>query len=142
MYELEKAKELLGAQSPSKHYLATTMTPEFEPPPMPHVEPARRSKMHGLKLENPYFQDVANKLKTFEVRHNDRGFKVGDTLCLREYSKATDLLTGRHINAEITYMIDDPRYCKEGFVVLGIRVISMNFDPADESGYWFDKETT
>ena len=34
-------------------------------------------KKHLLKTINPYFQDVWDNKKTFEIRLNDRDFKVG-----------------------------------------------------------------
>ena len=34
-------------------------------------------KKHILKTINPYFQDVWDNKKTFEIRLNDRDFKVG-----------------------------------------------------------------
>jgi len=42
--------------------------------------------IHELKTVDPYWSDVASGAKTFEVRKNDRGFSVGDTLLLRRYS--------------------------------------------------------
>lgn len=40
---------------------------------------------HNLKCTNPYFQDVWDGKKTFEVRNNDRNFAVNDIICLKEY---------------------------------------------------------
>jgi len=37
---------------------------------------------HTLKLNDRYFDAVANGIKTFEIRKDDRGFRVGDTLKL------------------------------------------------------------
>lgn len=39
---------------------------------------------HELKTDPVPFQDSANGGKSVEIRLNDRGFKVGDTLTLRE----------------------------------------------------------
>jgi len=35
---------------------------------------------HVLKLNQRYFDAVKNGIKTFEVRKDDRDFKLGDTL--------------------------------------------------------------
>ena len=84
------------------------------------------SKRHELKTIQPYFEDVANGIKTFEIRKNDRNFKIGEELELQEFVEP-ETYTGRNIRADITYIVDDPRFCKEGFVVLGIEVYAQNF---------------
>ena len=42
-------------------------------------------KEHELKSWEEFFQDVVDDIKTFEIRKNDRKFKVGDLLVLREF---------------------------------------------------------
>ena len=42
---------------------------------------------HELKIQSEYFEVVNNKTKTFEIRKNDRNFKVGDKILLREALK-------------------------------------------------------
>ena len=78
-------------------------------------------KIHELKTLPEFFEAVDSGAKPFEVRFNDRGFKVGDHLCLREYSNGA--YTGRVLHREISYVLDAPAYCKEGFVVLGLAPI-------------------
>lgn len=39
-------------------------------------------KIHELKLDTFYFDDVKSGLKTFEIRKNDRDYQVGDLLSL------------------------------------------------------------
>lgn len=79
---------------------------------------------HYLKIKHKYFDDVLEGIKTFEIRFNDRGFKVGDILHLQEYHKGE--YTRREITREICYMIDDPEYCKPGYVVIGLRPMRSN----------------
>lgn len=43
------------------------------------------AKVHNLKTVNPFFQQVKNRAKRFEIRKNDRDFKKGDFLMLEEY---------------------------------------------------------
>ena len=71
---------------------------------------------HKLKILPEYFTDVINKKKTFEVRFNDRDFKVGDIVKLCEYIPDKGY-TGRSVFVKITYILDDKNYCKDGFVV-------------------------
>ena len=74
--------------------------------------------VHELKQQPRYFDCVVDGSKTFEVRKNDRDYKVGDYLLLREWSVA-GLYSGRETLVKITYILDSPDYCKEGYVVLG-----------------------
>lgn len=84
---------------------------------------------HTLKIDPKWYDAVANGIKTFEARKNDRGFKVGDTLHLREYrgrnSEGYDEFTGRSCEASVTYILqwyDFSDAIAHGYVVLGIRI--------------------
>lgn len=81
--------------------------------------------VHYLKTWTPYFNDVKAGNKPFEVRKNDRNFQVGDTLILEEYDPNKAVYTGAWIPQLITYKLDDTRFVKEGYVVLGIREIKV-----------------
>lgn len=76
--------------------------------------------VHYLKTVQPYFDDVLNGNKPFEVRFNDRNFQTGDELVLQEYDPATQSYTGHECTVQVTYLLDDPQYVKEGYVILGI----------------------
>lgn len=79
---------------------------------------------HELKIYPEYFDAVASGIKPFEVRKNDRGYKVGDMLYLREYDKTAALgspWTGRTCKKYITYILDSPDYVKDDYVVLGLK---------------------
>ena len=41
--------------------------------------------IHHLKTKPEYFQAVINGKKPFEIRYNDRNFKTGDRVILKEY---------------------------------------------------------
>lgn len=73
---------------------------------------------HELKIIEPYFTLVKDEVKTFEVRKNDRDFKVGDhlKLVLIQDGKKTPF----YLMRKITYILDNPDYCKEGYVVFAI----------------------
>lgn len=43
------------------------------------------NKIHELKVKPVYFEAVKEGIKTFELRRDDRNFKVGDILLLREW---------------------------------------------------------
>jgi len=75
--------------------------------------------IHVLKTIQPYFDYVDLGNKTFEVRKNDRDFKVGDIMALMEYEKG--VVSGKQINCIITYILDNQDFCKEGYVVIGFK---------------------
>lgn len=78
--------------------------------------------IHNLKILPEYFSAVACGAKTFEVRKDDRQFDVGDVLKLQEYDR--EIYTGRAIDAIATYIMRDTCYCKEGFCIIGIKIIN------------------
>lgn len=80
-------------------------------------------KIHELKTINPYFMQVWEGNKTFEVRKNDRDFKVGDILHLRWYLPESNEYMLRNILCYVSYILDDPLYVKEGYVILAFRII-------------------
>jgi len=71
--------------------------------------------IHDLKCIQPYFQPICDSDKTFELRKNDRDFKVGDELILREIDH--DLkYTGMYALCDVTSILKDyiglmPGYC-------------------------------
>jgi ParB family chromosome partitioning protein len=78
-------------------------------------------KEHDIKLAAMYFGDVQSGKKSFELRKNDRHYKVGDFLNMHEYSDGKD--TGRSIYAEIVYMIEDYNGLEEGYCILGTKIL-------------------
>lgn len=75
--------------------------------------------VHELKTLPEYFEAAQKRLKNFEVRKNDRPFEVGDFLALNEWTEDTGY-TGHCMLFEITYILNNPTYCKDGFVILGL----------------------
>ena len=75
--------------------------------------------IHNLKIKTKYLDEIYEGIKTFEIRFNDRNFKVGDTLHLRGFDDGE--YTGEGLYRDITYILDDPEYVKEGFVIMGIK---------------------
>lgn len=75
---------------------------------------------HELKILPQFFEAVLSGAKTFEVRKDDRPYKVGDTLVLKE--TAAHGFSGREKAAKVTYILRDNNYVKEGFCIMGIRI--------------------
>lgn len=87
-------------------------------------------KTHELKIDPQYFEAIADGRKTFEIRKNDRNYKVGDRLVLREYDSSIfkcahtcdcHRYTGKEIKCAVSYITDFE--LKEGFVCMGIKII-------------------
>lgn len=88
-------------------------------------------KVHELKLDDVYFNDVRDGIKTFEIRKNDRDFQAGDLLALSRYKdgdycrriwfhdyQIADIHTADTILMSVDYITDYEQ--KEGYVVMGI----------------------
>jgi len=83
---------------------------------------------HELKTWPTFFEEVNNGKKKFEVRKNDRNFKVGDILILREYEPLMATIddsregyTGRSIEMEVTYIVYGPQFgIRDGYCVMSL----------------------
>jgi len=73
---------------------------------------------HNLKTIEPFFSDTWFGNKTFEIRLNDRDFKKGDILFLMRHNT----LPKKSIACRVKYIMDDPEYVKEGYIVMGIEI--------------------
>lgn len=85
------------------------------------VNEERAVKMHELKTLPEFFCAQLKGVKKFEVRFNDRNYQVGDILVLQEYSQERGY-TGKYLHVEITYILNNVDYCKDGFVILGTKL--------------------
>jgi uncharacterized protein DUF3850 len=83
---------------------------------------------HTLKTWPEYFGSVLSEAKTFELRRNDREFKVGDTLILEEYGPNIRGYSGRKIEAVITYVLSGTVATgfglMDGFCILSFTIIN------------------
>lgn len=78
-------------------------------------------KTHLLKILPNYFGKVLNGSKTFEIRNNDRDFKVGEYVELLEYFPDEKKFTGKGVRAIITYITDYEQ--KGNYVVFAFDLI-------------------
>jgi hypothetical protein len=61
--------------------------------------------VHELKCWPKFFQHIITGTKRFEVRKNDRNFKVEDWLELREWNPVTHMYTGKVHIRQIKYIL-------------------------------------
>lgn len=80
--------------------------------------------IHYLKILPEYFEAVADGRKMYEVRKNDRPhpYAVGDILVLKEWNDEAGEYTGRSVTARVTHVLNDTRFVKRGYVIMGISV--------------------
>ena len=87
---------------------------------------------HNIKTHPEPFKAVRKRIKNFEIRKNDKNYKVNDVLILEEYvpdgyfedrdgNKNKAMYTGDALERKITYVLEGGAYGIEpGFVALGI----------------------
>ncbi|AND75543.1 ASCH domain protein [Nostoc phage N1] len=77
---------------------------------------------HELKTLNPWFTDVLQGRKNFELRRGDRAFQIGDLIVLREWTGNN--YTSRSVEKIVKYILRgqdvpemglDPNYVIIGF---------------------------
>lgn len=61
-------------------------------------------KKHNLKILPQYFEAVINGCKNFEIRKNDRFFKLNDILFLKEYNPIEKKYTGCTAKCKVIYI--------------------------------------
>lgn len=95
--------------------------------------------IHSVKCSPEYFSALKSGIKTFEVRKKDRPYQIGDFLAVNEFApfdyqfgsedelesfsrviNGTGRYSGNCLMFKITYILDDPQFCKDGMVVLGL----------------------
>ena len=69
---------------------------------------------HILKTQRHYYDQIHSQKRLFDVRYDEKGFSVGDSVVFEEIYK-TGWPTGRAIRATITHIMDLKAYADEFF---------------------------
>ena len=79
------------------------------------------SREHSVKILPKWFEDVASGRKTFEIRFDNRNYKVGDVLHLCEWVRGK--FTGREVTKIIDYIYhgDGTYGISKDYVILGLK---------------------
>jgi hypothetical protein len=98
------------------------------PIPSPPSSPELIAREHELKTWPEFYRHLVSGEKTFELRKDDRGFRVGDVLWLREWQRlsvnpTTGEYTGRESRYRVTYVLSGIGI-EPGYVVLGIAALA------------------
>ena len=75
------------------------------------------SKTHELKIHPKWYGEVKDRKKLFEIRKNDRDFKAGDNLVLREFADG-HYTHAPNLYATIGYVTDYEQV--KGYVVFSL----------------------
>jgi len=68
------------------------------------VDLHRDPKLHELKIHPEHFANVKAGRKTAELRLDDRDFRIGDVLLLKEWKTRAQEFSGREIRKPITHI--------------------------------------
>lgn len=75
---------------------------------------------HELKILPLFFDAVARGEKTFELRKNDRGFRVGDRLVLKEWNGKD--YTGNEVTRVVNYILYDWGHgLQDGWCIMNLK---------------------
>lgn len=88
---------------------------------------------HELKTWPEFFEKTLSGKKKFEIRKNDRNFKVGDTLILKEYK--TDIVhgyptkgkyTGRSLRLTVDYILEGYNWgLRIDFIIMSVTTMEL-----------------
>ncbi len=75
---------------------------------------------HDLKCWPEFWDNLESGRKTFEIRIDDRGFGLGDTLLLREWRPVEQTYTGREVRRTVTHLLRNWRGIQSGYVIMSL----------------------
>lgn len=106
----------IASNNPEGEYVSK----DFNPYPEPICSDKFRS--HDLKTTDPYFSEIVSGNKTFEVRINDRDFRAGDLLILKQYDNKLNCYTGNHCFVNVTFILQGGSFgIHKDYVVMSIK---------------------
>lgn len=127
---------------------AVTLSAErIVPPSVAHGEP----RVHELKVQTQFWADLWDFKTTAQLRQDDRQYRVGDVLDLREYNPQFGF-TGMNCKRRVTHILrheDVPYGVRRGWCILSTEVMDTRssedafragFDAGDTYRQWLDSE--
>lgn len=80
---------------------------------------------HELKCWPRHFDEIVSRAVWFSPRRDDRNFRTGDDLVLREYDPAQGAYTGRAGRAHVTCVVRDAAGMMPGYCIIGLFFFGM-----------------
>ena len=100
-------------------------------------------QIHELKCWPEFFLPLKDRTKEFELRKNDRDYKVGDYLLLREFDPGfDDGYTGRKTYRQVQFVLSvdrAPDGLKDGYVILGLTIVTQREEEEIDTAIWLHK---
>lgn len=90
---------------------------------MEHLPSDAGQQVHVIRMASSNWDDIALGNKAFEIRRKDKDYWPGHMLQMMEFTDGAH--TGRRIDAEITYVLDDHSGLVDGFCILGFKVMKI-----------------
>lgn len=79
--------------------------------------------IHHIKCWPEYFESIENGIKTFELRKDDRNYKIGDTLVIRDFDPDTATYSGKFLIRIVNYKMSDSLMgLQYGYCILGLSI--------------------
>lgn len=94
---------------------------------LPSDREPRGIKVHEIKLGSEFFEDSVSNVKGFEIRKNDRDYRVGDILEMMEYKNGAE--TGRTVTKLVTYILEDYTGLEDGYCIMSTVPVNENGEP-------------
>lgn len=83
-------------------------------------------KLHVLKIKRQYFNDILSGQKTFELRKNERDYKVGEYIRFINSNGCAFPETNKHLFKIIYVLKNVPEYgLSNGYCIFGFRSVSI-----------------
>ena len=80
-------------------------------------------KTHEVKSWIEFFEPILSGRKMFELRKNDRDYKVGDRLMLKEFDPCDGSYSGRYCFRTITFILsENPFLDLKDMVILSLEI--------------------
>ena len=75
-------------------------------------------KTHEIKVWPSFYSDLVTYKKRFELRLNDRDYREGDLVTLKEWDNITKKYTGASFQVKIDYVLCDTMFgLKAGYCI-------------------------
>lgn len=78
---------------------------------------------HDLKCWPEFWDNLVLGRKQFEIRIDDRGFDLWDTLLIREWNPVSHTYSGREIRKRVTYLLRNWRGIQSGYVIMSLTAV-------------------